>query len=241
MTRTTQSLLCTALLLCATPFAPADIVHVSLSEASVGGSLVPYYDHDGFLWYYATGDSSDLDINGDGIVDLTFTSQASAQTGVPTGFDNYVTARNGAALGATYHTADYHAWWATPISPNDTIGPGLGFAPFDETAHLYSLSGNTNGARVGDVAWVQSPETYLPFQFNIDGSPHYGWVRATVVFDLVGATYGWTELHDAAYETQPNTPIHAGEVPEPAYAALTIGVATLLLTPRRRRHTILQH
>jgi hypothetical protein len=234
MTRLTRSLLCTTLLLCAAPLAPAGIVHVPINQ-TVAGGYGSYLDGDGFTIWTSAPDSYDLDVNADGLTDLTFESYGYTSTGFPTGFATDVIPKNGAAVAASDHgNVSYpYRWWSTPLLPSDAIGPNLTLAPANTIAQLFSNTYISNGDQ-GDDAWLSPPDNYLPFQFDIAGQPHFGWVRLSVDFHIEPwpgpgtNSYGRINLYDAAYETNPNTPI-----PEPACLTLGGGAAALLL--RRRR------
>jgi hypothetical protein len=230
MTRLTQSLLCTALLLLAARSTPADIVHLPIHQGVASSAT---YDAASDHWNSGY-DSYDLDVNSDGIDDLDFSNSATAIMGeFPSGWDNFVWALHGASTVAT--RPDGTNWLATPLLLGDLIGPSLTYSTTSRSATFFSNDAYHSG-ELGDTAWTAPPDKYLGFQLNIDGLPHYGWVQVGESPDASGIG-----LRDAAYETQPNTPIHAGEVPEPACTALIAGVATLLLTHRRRRHPISQH
>ena len=72
---------------------------------------------------------------------------------------------------------------------------------------------------------------YVGLQFQMDGQTHYGWAR--VGAPAIGLNAGW--LYDYAYETIPNTPILAGQVPEPSTVALIIlGAGVVLLRGKRK-------
>lgn len=71
------------------------------------------------------------------------------------------------------------------------------------------------------------------FRFTSGGATHYGWAdlyaSAGINISLPTGTAGVSHW---AYESDPNTPITVGAVPEPATAALLL--VTLAFFPRRR-------
>jgi len=72
--------------------------------------------------------------------------------------------------------------------------------------------------------WTGLENGFLGFRFEIDGEDHFGWARVSV--SQVDANDPSTFLdltaviHDFAYESEPNTPIAAGAVPEPSSLGL---------------------
>ena len=72
---------------------------------------------------------------------------------------------------------------------------------------------------------------YMGFELQMPDGPHYGWAKLWVSDrpNFAAGLIGW------AWETEPNTPIIAGAVPEPAAASLA--VLGLLCCSGRRRHS----
>ncbi len=62
---------------------------------------------------------------------------------------------------------------------------------------------------VGYFTGIES--AYIGLQFQEAGQTYYGWARAGA--PIVGINGGW--IYDYAYETTPNTPIFAGQMPMP--------------------------
>jgi hypothetical protein len=81
----------------------------------------------------------------------------------------------------------------------------------------------------GPFAGVVS--AYIGLEFYTDGQAYYGWVEVGAPASING---GW--IYNYAYETVPNTPIFAGEVPEPATWGLVVLGAIVLLGSRKRLH-----
>lgn len=218
MTRKAQrAWMCAGLISLLAPTAPADIVHVVLNVTLNAGYT---YRSSSMSWSGQTV-SYDLDINGDGINELTFSQEAVVMTGFQAGSASRVYGDNGARVGAASVTSSGSTkYWATPFLSTDAIGPAINFAP--ATSTVVTKANDWFDGDIGYDSWGTAPDKYLAFQFNINGLPHYGWVRMRP-----------NTFYDAAYETEPNTPIGAGEVPEPACLTLTAGAAALLLTRRR--------
>jgi PEP-CTERM motif-containing protein len=92
----------------------------------------------------------------------------------------------------------------------------------------YDTSANTVN---GD--WPLNGDTgYLGFYFGAVGSPQAGWAQISTTDGPGGASF---EVLDYAYETTPNTPINAGQVPEPSALPLLILGGAGLIALRRRR------
>lgn len=59
---------------------------------------------------------------------------------------------------------------------------------------------------------------FVGVAINNAGSTNYGWIRIGISNDATGAAVAFT-VYDWAYETEPNTPITVGVIPEPSPAA----------------------
>lgn len=70
---------------------------------------------------------------------------------------------------------------------------------------------------------------YIGFRFGEEGAWNYGWLHINIWGGWEGWVSGW------AYETELNTPIRAGAIPEPASAVLLAGGLALAAAGARRR------
>ncbi len=120
--------------------------------------------------------------------------------------------------------------WVVPLLAGQEIGPNAaGYNWFDNSYGALLLSSSIGSVDMGNpfltggyFAGVES--AYLGFDFQHGGETYYGWIQ--VGSPVIGLNAGW--VYDYAYQTSPNTPIFAGEVPEPStWALLAVGVATL--------------
>jgi hypothetical protein len=122
-------------------------------------------------------------------------------------------------------------------------------ASIGPSASFIAVNGGLQSGR-GDLAWgsgylssqwVAPPggpaaTGYLGFRFRIGTDDHYGWVRISV--EPAGLpSPRFVTVHDAAYETLPNTGLVAG-VPEPASLGLLALGGTGLTAMRRRRQPV---
>jgi len=92
-----------------------------------------------------------------------------------------------------------------------------------------ALASDTIGSPIlftGPFAGVTS--AYIGLEFYIDGQAYYGWVDVGAPASING---GW--VYNYAYETTPNTPIFAGEVPEPAAWGLVAAGALVFLSRQK--------
>jgi hypothetical protein len=74
----------------------------------------------------------------------------------------------------------------------------------------------------------QQKPPYVALRFKRNGEWHYGWVQVNSYLDSMGAINGW------GWETEANTPIIVGMVPEPSAALLAACAAGMLW--RRKRN-----
>lgn len=112
----------------------------------------------------------------------------------------------------TYYVAGFNA--------GDLIGPASSEAD-DTGAHL---------AANGGVNRFDGDQKYIGVQFLINGSTHYGWVRFQI--DSTSPYHGI--VYDYAYESEADTAIVAGEIPEPGSLGLLAAGAGAMALRRRK-------
>ena len=78
---------------------------------------------------------------------------------------------------------------------------------------------------------VPFEQKYLGVRFERDGALHYGWVGISGYANIGRELY----IHAWAYESEPDTAIIIGQIPEPG-AGLLAAASGLLLTLRRKRN-----
>ena len=168
------------------------------------------------------GVQTPLDINGDGVTDFTFLASVSL-VGVRSENQNrYIIFPSpppniGGGVEPLY--SDFQIGPDLNDSNLEWFGIPTDFAPFG-----IWMSGESGGRFIGHHA-------FMGVEFEIDDSVHYGWINIKVEEDFpYGRIYGW------AYESSPDTPIIAGEIPEPNTLLLLIGGAALLLGMRSKKY-----
>lgn len=102
----------------------------------------------------------------------------------------------------------------------DLIGPGS-TETSDSGAHL---------AATGAYNFFDGDQKYIGVKFDIGGTTHYGWIGFQV--DSQSPMHGI--VRDYAYETEADTAIAAGVVPEPATLGLLAAGAGAFAVRRRR-------
>jgi hypothetical protein len=115
-------------------------------------------------------------------------------------------------------TATTHGQALLPIAAGQSIGTVL-------PAHgAFQANGAAAILTHNDAGW--SPLTtgtqYIGFEFGPTGgsNPQFGWAEVTLAA-------GSATIDRWAYESSPNVPIQAGQVPEPADAAFGLGLLAL--------------
>lgn len=175
-----------------------------------------------------------VDLDGNGTQDLVFEVSRGATDDVSVS----LTGRNQVwsyAGGVAGHDVGTHA---ISLLGGTSLGPGLhsnipslgwhndvdarGSSIIMETLSFRPVSGDF-------FPGYDFEQKYLALRFEREGRIHYGWM----------ALSGWNALglqvyvHSWAWESEPDTPIIVGVIPEPGTGALLAGAG--LLCPRRRR------
>ena len=201
----------------------------NLSSYIIGGN---WYR---FAWTVAP---KAFDFDGNGSTDLTISGNGS------TGFTS--------AMFVTQHGRNQVWSLAGGVGGNDigshaialvggsTFGPSMqsdvpviGWHNNDDTRHFSVLMESFSGVPVSGFFFPRSlfEQKYLGFRFEREGALHYGWM-ALSGFALYGEEI---YVHSWAYESQPDTALVVGQIPEPAVPAL-LGFA-ILMGLRRGRET----
>jgi hypothetical protein len=87
-------------------------------------------------------------------------------------------------------------------------------------------------ANIGSIGYFRgSTDAYAGVRLETDGNFYYGWLH------IQNFGVNWGQISEWAFQSNPNTPIFAGQVPEPSTGALFgFGFAVLVLLNRRIRH-----
>ncbi len=189
------------------PTARAGIIVNWLYEPIVLSSFLPEY--------------YEIDLNDDGFADFTFVADLSFLGSRSEGNNQYV---------------------IYPSPPPNIGGP---IVPLNEGFEIgLELAGSLawfgTNTDFGTLGLYLTPPSSDPFkgqnafmgvQFYVDDAVHYGWINLWIHEDgPIGRIYGW------AYESNPDTPIIAGAIPEPNTLLLLLagGIGLLFLKSRSR-------
>lgn len=129
--------------------------------------------------------------------------------------------------------------YAIPLNSGQLIGPGASGYSWLTAAQSTGGSALLSASRSGGVGppltagyFTGLASAYIGIEFYDEGQLYYGWIRAGAPY--AGINGGW--IYDYAYETTPNTPIFAGEVPEPStWALLSFGSLAACILRRKIR------
>lgn len=170
-----------------------------------------------------SGFQQPLDIDGDSAIDLIFGVNVSAVSVQGVGLNQYLIAPTPPPnIGGP----------VAPLASGFEIGPDSGSGeelewynsnPFYSDI-IIGVNGSGGPVLIGPFVGQRA---YMGVAFDIEGETHYGWIDIYVSDLGPGALiYGW------GYETDPNTAIIAGVVPEPS-TVLLLSLGLLGLFGRR--------
>ena len=131
---------------------------------------------------------------------------------------------------------------ALSLAAGSTLGPSLhddfpriGWHNDDDTRGTSILMQSDAGRPVSGTFFPSYlfEKKYLGFRFERDGALHYGWMEfsAYAFYGTQIYAYSW------AYESEPNTPLIVGQIPEPTLPALLAGAVCAAGIRRRRGYS----
>jgi hypothetical protein len=182
--------------------------------------------------YYSAGVAdyeTNVDINGDGTPDFTIISTSSYDADIAPLGSNSIIAIPEIAPDVGYFVAAL----SNGVSIGSSLEPIPGAQWYSQTTDQFGRAAIGSQAQFGGQPVVigyfaGKPSAYVGFDLVDSGVNYYGWMQLSNPLNLV---YG--QVVDWAYESKPDTPIFAGEVPEPSMLALlTLGALFALF--RRR-------
>lgn len=149
------------------------------------------------------GQSYNIDLNHDGVVDFTIQNISSRCTRTFT----YCPTFEIVASPANGNSIEWQGLpsYAAAIRPGALIGSA---APMNNAEEFMAAEFRESGSFYYFGSWLNATNRFLGFSFELHGQFHYGWARLTV---RSPEKYHLTAfLNDFAYETEANTPIRAG-------------------------------
>jgi hypothetical protein len=153
-----------------------------------------------------------IDLNQDGVADFTLQNACKVQhVGFYTFFSDLISVtpahQNKVVISSAFN-------FAAALSSGTKIGENHGQRAQSNNALMARTYGYNNESQPYYYGpWLRASSRYLGLEFQINGETHYGWARLSVKWNhrehllSIGRT-------GFAYETEPNTPILAGQTKE---------------------------
>ena len=161
-----------------------------------------------------------LDINSDGLNDLTF------------GYDQNFTVQTQPGTALVMDHPSPSVYDTIPLAAGTQIGaiPANSAEWNSGTDDLVTWMSIPDFGLVGAGRWAFTTNAFIGVSLTAADGVHYGWVQVTSYPDMRAHIHSW------AYESQPGVGIIAGVVPEPSTIKLAIlGVFLIGLTVWRKR------
>jgi hypothetical protein len=180
--------------------------------------------------YYAAGfiGSSDIDINGDGVADFVILSEAGDVMLAPQG--------NNRLIAIPEPPPDLGSFVAA-LDQGFAVGSSLDpvYQWYDHQTDQFGAAAigaqEGLGGQISVLGYFAGRTAFAGFDLYYDGADHYGWMRIANPLPVVAG-----QVVDWAYQTSPNTPLLAGQVPEPATSVLLLlGLAGGVWSQQNRR------
>lgn len=146
-----------------------------------------------------------IDLNHDGIADFTI-QNALRKTSAGSYFSAQLGVKPNAAVGGEV-LYRFHPYMAAALQKGAVIGTR---GPFkgEQNIDMAVVFRFEDEGTYSFGYWLGQSNAYLGLRFKINGVVHYGWARLTTGFN--GKFSAFARLTGYAYETEPNTPIVAG-------------------------------
>jgi hypothetical protein len=188
---------------------------LGLVESVSGQGTIVYVQPSQPINYGTFPISYNLDLNNDGITDFVMLCDIGGVNLAPQGNNRVVV--DGSFLVAALNQGEQVSSSLDPVYQWTGSSVTLGAQAVFDGQYFYA--GN-----------FSAKDAFIGLEFQAGGNNYFGWMEVTNYFNIAaGQVLGW------AYETVPNTPILAGQVPEPSTVALIIlGAGVVLLRGKRK-------
>lgn len=177
------------------------------------------------LYYGPISSSQNIDINGDGVSDFTLLSDGNAIT--------LALLDNNAVAAWPEPPPDLGSLvWA--FNQGDRISSSLDpvWIWYGRTTDQFGSALIVETMNVGSIGFFQGhTDAYAGLELNLGGSSYFGWLHIQNLGLNVGQVSDW------AYNSSPNAPILAGQVPEPSSVAVLILGGAVVWCRRNRERT----
>lgn len=177
-----------------------------------------------------------FDINSDGTFDLLFINN-----GFFASLDTYGSNRVSASIDST----EFYDPQIVPVSLGAEISPLSDFPYSSFVVGAWHGADELNGYESGfllgyaNSGFMQYANGYIGVEFMAADGLHYGWIQyegfSVARPFAINEPGGW--VNSWAYESEPNTPIFAGSVPEPSRMLFLLAGTFALICRRSRQKT----